>query len=709
MNRKNLRLYLLFVLVLLLLRVSAFAQITPSQDSYTNTAASTTNFGTGPTLGVVSSAASIQTTYIQFDLSSVPAGYTSTNVAKATLKLYVAGVAKAGSFNLDFVNGSWSEKTITAGLAPALGTTIASSVPVTTANANDYILLDVTSAVGEWLNGSQANDGIALVANSPLSATFDSKENAAQSHPAELDIVFTSGGTITGVTTAAGSGLTGGGTTGTLNLSLQKNCSSNQILKWSGSAWACASVGTGTITGVTAGTDLLGGGTSGSVKLSLDTTKVPQLNAANTFVGNQSVTGNLGATGTVTGNSFVGNGSALTSVNAAQLGGHIPTYFANTVSNTFSGPQIFLGNGNSATIGDMGCGSGFVGMALYGGVNCELYAILGDTSGNLYLNRATGGTMHFRENNGDEMTIAPGGAVGIGTTTPGSQLEVDGQWGASLSSIGIAVLGAAAPSGSGADGADGISVGGGNGDLTNGSDDIGGIGIVAQGGNGVSEGGRGGWFFGGNGSTIGGDAIAADVGGPSGAYAGNFGGDVNVTGAIFAGAKDFKIDHPVDPANMYLYHASVESSEMMNIYSGNVILDANGAATIQLPEWFEALNNDFRYQLTAIGAAAPGLHVATEVANHQFAIAGGAPGMKVSWQLTAVRHDAFAKAHPLVVEQEKNAHERGFYIHPELYGQPNEKQIEWGRNPATMRHLQVLRSHAVGRTAAQQTVAKLKK
>ena len=102
---------------------------------------------------MVSSSTSIQTAYIKFDLSSVPAGYTSTNVAKATLKLYVNSVAKAGSFNVDFINGSWAEKTITADLAPALGSTIASSVPLAAANANDYLLIDVTSAVGYWLNG----------------------------------------------------------------------------------------------------------------------------------------------------------------------------------------------------------------------------------------------------------------------------------------------------------------------------------------------------------------------------------------------------------------------------------------------------------------------------------------------------------------------------------------------------------------------------
>jgi hypothetical protein len=147
-------------------------------------------------------------------------------------------------------------------------------------------------------------------------------------------------------------------------------------------------------------------------------------------------------------------------------------------------------------------------------------------------------------------------------------------------------------------------------------------------------------------------------------------GNLNVTGAITAGVKDFKIDHPLDPKNKYLYHSSVESSEMMNIYTGNAILDNSGEAVVPLPKWFEAVNTDFRYQLTAIGAPAPNLHVAREIARHQFSIAGGAAGTKVSWQVTGVRHDAYAKAHPLVVEVRKSEKERGHYLHPDAYGAP---------------------------------------
>jgi len=156
-------------------------------------------------------------------------------------------------------------------------------------------------------------------------------------------------------------------------------------------------------------------------------------------------------------------------------------------------------------------------------------------------------------------------------------------------------------------------------------------------------------------------------------------GNLNVAGAITAGTKDFKIDHPLDPTNKFLYHGSVESSEMMNIYTGNAILDNSGEAVVTLPKWFEALNRDYRYQLTAIGAAAPNLHVAQEISNHQFSIAGGAPGMKVSWQVTGVRHDAYAKTHPLVVEVKKSEKERGHYLHPDAYGAPRLTQEQMSR------------------------------
>lgn len=161
-------------------------------------------------------------------------------------------------------------------------------------------------------------------------------------------------------------------------------------------------------------------------------------------------------------------------------------------------------------------------------------------------------------------------------------------------------------------------------------------------------------------------------------------GTLSVDGPIVGKVKAFRIDYPLDPANKYLEHSSVESSEMINIYSGNVMLDERGEAVIALPDWFQALNKDFRYQLTALGAPGPSLYIAEKVHNNHFKIGGGAPGMEVSWQITGVRHDPWAKAHPLHVEQEKQGIERGRYLNPELFGQPTGNAIAVDDDPNLM-------------------------
>jgi trimeric autotransporter adhesin len=115
--------------------------------------------------------------------------------------------------------------------------------------------------------------------------------------------------------------------------------------------------------------------------------------------------------------------------------------------------------------------------------------------------------------------------------------------------------------------------------------------------------------------------------------AASFSGSVDVTGDFSATAKSFVIDHPLDPAGKYLAHASIESSEQANVYSGNIVLDDNGEAVMNLPAWVEAINEDFRYQLTCVGRPAP-VYVVDEFSGNQFRIAGAHAGLKVSWQLT---------------------------------------------------------------------------
>jgi hypothetical protein len=170
--------------------------------------------------------------------------------------------------------------------------------------------------------------------------------------------------------------------------------------------------------------------------------------------------------------------------------------------------------------------------------------------------------------------------------------------------------------------------------------------------------------------------FGVDNGGIAGNYAGVFSGSVSIAGNVSKSGGSFKIDHPLDPANKYLYHSFVESPDMLNIYNGNASLDGSGTAVITMPDWFEALNTEFRYQLTAVGAPSPNLYIASEMHDRQFTIAGGTPGGRVSWLVTGIRQDPWANAHRIPIEETKRPEERGLFIHPELYGMPRSAAID---------------------------------
>ncbi len=165
------------------------------------------------------------------------------------------------------------------------------------------------------------------------------------------------------------------------------------------------------------------------------------------------------------------------------------------------------------------------------------------------------------------------------------------------------------------------------------------------------------------------ESSQAIVGKATGAdsYAAFLQGKVSITGNLSKSSGSFKIDHPLDPENKYLYHSFVESPDMMNVYNGNVILDDNGEAWVYLPDYFQALNKDFRYQLTCIGGFAP-VYIAQKIEYNAFRIAGGTPGLEVSWQVTGVRQDAYANAHRILVEEMKPVNERGYFLHPAEHG-----------------------------------------
>jgi hypothetical protein len=547
-------------------------------------------------------------------------------------------------------------------------------------------------------------------------------------------------GTITGITTASGSGLSGGGTTGTLNLKVPalgitnamlanskitlnantaggvtapgamtlgstytlglKPCTANQILQYSGTAWNCATAGIGTITGVTAGTNLTGGGTSGSVTLNVDTSKVPQLKAANTFTGNQTVNGR------VTAAAFSGDGTAVTNVDASSLGGISASGFATTGSaNYFTASQVIeaaldvypSSPGDAVDTQAFGGGAGLSAISDTGngvaGISGTGYGVYGRINGGT---NSGVGVYGEQDQGGD-------GVIGISGSGYGVYGDINGG-----TAFGVGVYGEQDNGGVGVVGYSSTGYGdavqalgsGGHGLYASTNDGVAavyGIDVAASGGVGVYGSSSG--YTGVYGTSDSGDGVQGYSSTGSGiwgfsisGYAGDFFGNVEISGTLNGETPFVKMDHPLDPANKYLVHASVASSEMMNIYTGNITTDAQGEGTVQLPDWFEALNTDFRYQLTVIGQFAQAI-VAREIENHRFQIRTNLPNVKVSWQVTGVRQDPYAKAHPLAAEQEKEAQLRGFYIHPELYGAPQQKQIEWGRNPELMKRNEEMMKH----------------
>ena len=516
---------------------------------------------------------------------------------------------------------------------------------------------------------------------------------------------FATGQTFPGTSTItsvnAGAGLTGGGSSGVVTLSLDS---------------------TKVVSGVTAGTDLTGGGTGGVVTLNLDTTKVPQLKSNNAFTGTQQFA-NTGV-GTVPSN----NTYTPLSVGSANGFG---TWF--TIGNTSSGGHtwnlISAGGGNAEGAGNFGitdltgkstiwlegntntsnlvatgsAGASVIDADVQGQNNASSTPGLrfgGSSSGetiasnrNIALNRYG---LDFYTDFAPRVSITQSGQMGIATQVPRNQLDVISQ------SNGYAAIyagGGSAASGSGDTGGDGLDTYGGDSDPTNNT--IGGAdGVSAFGGGGGGYGGAGVYAVGGSsatGSSGIGIVASAGNGASGGAFSGVFYGDVFVFGSLTtSNSAVYKMDHPLDPANKYLSHSAVESPDMMNIYNGIATLDASGEATITMPDWFSALNRDCRYQLTAIGAPGPNLYIAEKLTNNQFRIAGGQPAMEVSWQITGIRQDAWANAHRTPVEEVKSDRESGFYLHPELYGQPEDKQIEWARHPKTMRRIQQFQEKAPG-------------
>jgi hypothetical protein len=195
---------------------------------------------------------------------------------------------------------------------------------------------------------------------------------------------------------------------------------------------------------------------------------------------------------------------------------------------------------------------------------------------------------------------------------------------------------------------------------------------------GVSEG--GGSYAGVYGTTLGsGYGVYADIG--DGAYSLYAYGDIYVRGNINAsGSKPFTIDHPLDPENKILRHYAAEGPSPYNVYTGVVVLDAQGAAVVDLPAYFDRINKDHAYSLTPLGAPAPDLHVSSEIVGNAFRISGGRPKQKVAWQVWGVRCDPSVGA--IAAEEWKPEGCKGLYLDPEAHGKPEEKAYHRRSQPS---------------------------
>ena len=376
---------------------------------------------------------------------------------------------------------------------------------------------------------------------------------------------------------------------------------------------------------------ITGTGTANHITKWLSPTK---LGNSNIFDGSA---GNVGIATTSPGATLDVNGTAVIRSNA-------------TVNGTLgAGPitAISTSSGGTGVFANAGSSSASNGVIAYGATGVAGYTTVA-------------GSIALYGNAGN--STASNGVVGYGATGVAGNSTITGSYGTY---------------GSGSTGVWGNSTGTGANVGVSGS---GGTGVYGVGdawgvlGESSSASGSGGGF--GNSST--GDALFTYN--QSGGWAAFFDGDVDVDGNLSKAGGSFKIDHPLDPANKYLYHSFVESPDMMNIYNGNATTDAQGSAVVQLPEWFETLNRDFRYQLTVIGQFAQAI-VASKVANHQFAIKTDKPNVEVSWQVTGIRQDAWANAHRIPVEMPKAERDRGLYLHPELFGAPAEKNIGLAHHP----------------------------